>query len=93
MKNNGIVPQYYIENDHEAIIPKELFYRVQEEKARRAAIYKPAVKRKNGLQKENTAGNTFCLIFSTVENADSLTADRYGQSMAKNRRFGDVTIG
>ena len=27
--NNGIVPQYYVENDHEAIIPKELFYRVQ----------------------------------------------------------------
>ena len=24
--NNGIVPQYYVENDHEAIIPKELFY-------------------------------------------------------------------
>ena len=56
VKNNGIVPQYYIENDHEAIIPKELFYRVQEEKARRAAIYKPAVKRKNGLQKGKYSG-------------------------------------
>lgn len=39
-KNTGIVPQYYIEDDHEAIIPKELFYRVQEELARRAAICK-----------------------------------------------------
>lgn len=29
--NNGIVPQYYVEDDHEAIIPKELFFRVQEE--------------------------------------------------------------
>ena len=28
--NKGIVPQYYVEDDHEAIIPKELFYRVQE---------------------------------------------------------------
>lgn len=56
VKNNGIVPQYYIENDHEAIIPKELFYRVQEEKARRAAIYKPAVKRKNGLQRGKYSG-------------------------------------
>ena len=26
--NRGIVPQYYIEDDHEAIIPKELFHRV-----------------------------------------------------------------
>ena len=31
VKNTGIVPQYYVEDDHEAIIPKELFYRVQEE--------------------------------------------------------------
>ena len=27
--NNGIMPQYYVEDDHEPIIPKELFYRVQ----------------------------------------------------------------
>lgn len=44
--NRGIVPQYYIEDDHEAIIPKELFHRVQEEKARRASIYRPASKKK-----------------------------------------------
>ena len=37
--NKGIVPQYYVEDNHPAIIPKELFYRVQEEKARRASIY------------------------------------------------------
>lgn len=24
IKNNGTVPQYYVEDDHEAIIPKEL---------------------------------------------------------------------
>ena len=40
VKNNGIVPQYYIEGNHEAIIPRELFYKVQEEKARRAAAYR-----------------------------------------------------
>ena len=28
--NKGIVPQYYVEDDHEPIIPKELFYRVQQ---------------------------------------------------------------
>ena len=30
IKNNGIMPQYYVENDHEAIIPKEIFMRVQD---------------------------------------------------------------
>lgn len=28
ISNNGTVPQYYVENDHEAIIPKELFVQV-----------------------------------------------------------------
>lgn len=44
--NKGIVPQYYVEDDHEPIIPKELFYRVQEEKARRASVHAPATKRR-----------------------------------------------
>lgn len=49
--NKGIVPQYYVEDDHEPIIPKDLFYRVQEELARRASVNKSAVtreKKKNG---------------------------------------------
>ena len=36
VKNDGIAPQYYVENSHEAIIPKEIFMRVQEEMDRRA---------------------------------------------------------
>lgn len=39
IKNNGIVPQYYVEDDHEAIIPKELFMRVQAEIVRRRAVH------------------------------------------------------
>lgn len=34
--NNGIVPQYYVENSHPAIIPREKFMKVQEEMYRRA---------------------------------------------------------
>lgn len=45
--NQGIVPQYYIKDDHDTIISKELFYRVQEEKACRASIYRPNVKKKD----------------------------------------------
>ncbi|MCI2061409.1 MAG: recombinase family protein [Eubacteriaceae bacterium] len=39
VKNNGIVPQYYVENSHEAIIPKDIFMQVQEEMVRRSNLY------------------------------------------------------
>ena len=39
VKNIGIVPQYYVSDDHEAIIPKELFEQVQDEMLRRANIH------------------------------------------------------
>ena len=35
---NGIVPQYYVEGNHEAIIPKDIFLRVQEELVRRRVV-------------------------------------------------------
>jgi len=38
VKNNGIVPQYYVENNHEPIIPRDLYMQVQEEMARRTNI-------------------------------------------------------
>lgn len=37
--NNGLVPQYYVENSHEAIIPRELYMQVQEEMVRRANLH------------------------------------------------------
>lgn len=39
VKNNGIVPQYYVENCHDAIIRKDIFMRVQEEMIRRANLH------------------------------------------------------
>jgi len=54
--NNGIVPQYYVEDDHEAIISKELFYRVQEEIMRRSSMCKAAeTRRKNQRSKYSSA--------------------------------------
>ena len=41
-KNNGELPQYYVENNHEGIVSRELFSRVQSEMARRANLKKPA---------------------------------------------------
>ena len=46
VKNEGHVPQYYVENSHEAIIPKELFLQAQEELHRRSNIYTGADKNK-----------------------------------------------
>lgn len=40
-KNNGELPQYYIKDNHPAIIPRETFFQIQEELARRRSK-KPA---------------------------------------------------
>lgn len=37
--NNGLVPQYYVENSHEAIIPRDLYMQVQEEMVRQANLH------------------------------------------------------
>lgn len=39
VKNNGIVPQYYVENSHDPIIPRDLYMQVQEEMIRRANLH------------------------------------------------------
>ena len=43
-KNNGELPKYYIENNHPAIVSREVFHRVQEEIARRKSKH-PAAKK------------------------------------------------
>jgi len=61
VKNEGHVPQYYVENSHEAIIPKELFLQVQEEVHRRSNIYTGADKNKrNYSSKYALSAITFC---------------------------------
>lgn len=50
--NKGIVPQYYVEDNHEAIIPKALFYQVQEERMRRASLCKSAETRKKDMKRK-----------------------------------------
>jgi len=39
VKKNGLMPQYYVENSHEAIIPREIFMQVQEELVRRRIVH------------------------------------------------------
>lgn len=44
-ENQGELQRYYVENSHEAIIPKEVFYKVQEELHQRANLYKKSSKK------------------------------------------------
>lgn len=61
VKNNGIAPQYYVENSHEAIIPKNLFMRVQEEMERRANLTSGADKKQRLYSsKYALSGIVFC---------------------------------
>ena len=46
VKNNGIVPQYYAENSHEPIIPRDLYMQVQEEIVGRANLHSGAKRKK-----------------------------------------------
>jgi len=46
VQNNGIVPQYYVENSHEPIIPRDLYMQVQEEMVRRANLHSGAKRKK-----------------------------------------------
>lgn len=39
IKNNGTVPQYYVEGNHETIIPKDIFLLVQEELVCRRVVH------------------------------------------------------
>ena len=54
--NTGMVPQYYIKDNHEAIIPKYLFLKAQVELTRRSSIYKPAVTKRKAEEKGKYSG-------------------------------------
>lgn len=55
VKNNGLVPQYYVENSHEAIIPREIFMQVQEELIRRRCVHTS----KNGKKRSYSSNHCF----------------------------------
>ena len=58
--NKGLVPQYYVENNHEPIIPRELFMRVQEEIARRAKLETNVGKRRQYSAKFALSNTVYC---------------------------------
>lgn len=58
--NKGIVPQYYVENNHEAIIPREIYMQVQEEIVRRANLQTGTGKRRVYSGKYALSSIVFC---------------------------------
>jgi len=85
VKNNGIVPQYYVENSHEPIIPRDLYMQVQEEMLRRSNLHSGA-NRKN----ESTAANMHFPVLSIARNAGRFTAGLLGTIMENALRYGDA---
>ena len=63
IKNHGTVPQYYVEDHHEAIIPKDLFLLVQEEMVRRSNLSKRA----DGSKRAYSASHCFAQIVVCAE--------------------------
>lgn len=59
--NDGIAPQYYVENSHEAIIPKNIFMMAQEEMERRSTLTNGQNKKKRTYSsKYALSGIVFC---------------------------------
>ena len=58
IKNNGLVPQYYVEGNHEAIIPKDIYLQVQEELVRRRVVKTSA----NGKKRSYSCNHCFSQI-------------------------------
>ena len=58
--NNGLAPQYYVEGSHEAIIPKDMYMRVQEELVRRANLRSGADGKKKRIYSSKYALSSLC---------------------------------
>lgn len=88
VKNNGIVPQYYVKGNHEAIIPKDIFLRVQEELVRRRVV-KTSANGKNA----PTAATTALHRLSFAVNVAKCSAESTGTTMATNPSSGAASAG
>ena len=60
VKNTGIVPQYYVEGSHEAIIPRDLYMQVQEEMVRRANLHSGSERKKRVYSSKYALSSIVC---------------------------------
>ena len=74
IKNDGSVPQYYVKDSQEPIIPRDIFTQVQEEMVRRANLFSGEGIKRN----EFTPANTHFQVFAPVQSAAIFTAELPG---------------
>lgn len=83
VKNNGIVPQYYVENSHEPIIPRDLYMQIQEEMVR-GQTSTAGQKGRNG----SIAASMLYQASFIAQNAGIFTAGLHGTTGGNILRFG-----
>lgn len=88
VKNNGLVPQYYIEGDHEAIIPKGIYMQVRKNWSSGEWV-KPAPTVRNG----TTVAITASPKSSSAENAAKCSEGSTGTTEASNQLSGAASAG
>lgn len=89
IKNNGSVPQYYIKDRQEAIIPRDIFTQVQEEMVE-GLICLVVSKAK---RKEFTPANMHLPAFAPARNAATFTTELLGTIEANIPLLGVAALG
>ena len=88
VKNNGLVPQYYVEGNHEAIIPKDIYLQVQEELIRRRVVKTSATVKSAAIAVPTASPKS-----SSVENAVKCSTDYTGTIEASSPSYGAASAG
>ena len=77
VKNNGLVPQYYVEGNHETIIPKEIYLQVQKELIRRRVVKTSA----NGKKRSYSCNHCFSHIASVIRASQATSVENIDEKL------------
>lgn len=88
-KNTGQLPQYYIENNHEGIVTKQMFREVQVQKSPAAIV--GSLTNANDTKAAITANMPYPNDWS-AETVAALISGLLGTSTAENKSFGDASV-
>ncbi len=89
IKNDGSVPQYYVKDSQEAIIPRDIFVQVKEEMVRRANMTSGIEGKKKRIYSSKYALSSICTYSRCVISIDGSPAT----TDERNRQCGDAVQG
>ena len=89
IKNDGSVPQYYVKDSQEAIIPRDIFTQVQDEMVRRANMTSGIEGKKKRIYSSKYELSSIC----TCSRCGDIYRRVAWNNRGKNRRFGDAALG